>query len=139
MVRPAPAPLADPLVGFTVSVMNCSSCPSCCSRWSRLRSATEVAVLLLMVSATTDGGAPGPCASPHPGRVVCGLSRGYDVRRDRLLHAEQSDLVLEVVGGAECLVDAREPQVGDRVEGPEGAEDRQPDLVGGDLGGTLVA
>jgi hypothetical protein len=49
---------------------------------SRLRSTTEVAfsttdvvVLLLMVSATTDGGAPGPRASPHPGRVVCGFIR----------------------------------------------------------------
>src|SRR4029078_13620664 len=143
MVRPLPAPLVDPFVGFTVSVMNSSSeslVMFALVFWS---------VLLVMVSATTDGGAPGPRASPHPGRVVCGLSGGYDVRLRRglrmvsrraqsallnhrrqrrvLLHAEQGDLVLEVVGGAERLVDAREPQVGERVERPQRAEGPQRD------------
>src|SRR6478735_2339636 len=146
MVRPLPAPLVAPFVGFTVSVMNSSS-ESLVMFALVFRS-----VLLVMVSATTDGGAPGPRASPHPGRVVCGLSGGYGVRlarrgldrldhrrRGGLLHAEQRDLVLEVVGGAERLVDAREPQVGDRVERPQRAQDGQPDLVGRHLRGTLVA
>src|SRR3954452_16059645 len=118
MVRPLPAFV--PLVGFTVSVMEAP-------RSLVLFALSFRSVLkgpAVMVSATTDGGAPGPRASPHPGRVVCGLSRGYGVwlgprglarrgldrldRRDLLdrrhlldergvlLHAEQRDLVLEV-------------------------------------------
>src|SRR3954451_8115831 len=97
-----------------------------------------------MVSRTTDISCQclvRPARSfPTTRRAVCGSSSGYGVWCGRgLLHAEQRYLVLEVVGGAERLVDAREPQVGDRVERPQRPEDRHPDLVGWDLGGALVA
>src|SRR3954470_13445093 len=48
--------------------------------------------------------------------------------------AEAGDLGLEILGGLERAVDAREPQVGDLVELPKWLEDRQPDLVGRNLG-----
>src|SRR4051794_20368071 len=109
-----------------------------------------------MVSRTTDiqlwGKVVHPARSfPTTRRVVCGsagaddgwlLALGLDTsslalarldhrrRRGVLLHPEEGDLVLEVVRRAERLVDAGEPQVGDRVERTERAEDRHPDLVG---------
>jgi len=52
---------------------------------------------------------------------------------------EAGDLVGEVVGRLELLVDAGESQVGDLVEALEGLEDREADLVGRDLRASRVA
>src|SRR5436190_18769872 len=50
------------------------------------------------------------------------------------LHPHQGDFLLEIGGGLEAAVDAREPQVGHLVEAAQRGEDRQAHLVGGDLG-----
>ena len=55
------------------------------------------------------------------------------------LGSQDRDLVLEVVDRLEGAVDAGEAEVGDLVEGPERAEDGEPDLVGRDLGGAVEA
>ena len=49
------------------------------------------------------------------------------------------DLRLEVVGGLERAVDAREPEVGHLVELAQRLEDGHADLVGGHLGPALAA
>src|SRR4051794_11995522 len=157
MVRPLPGPDAavDPLApvfaGCAVSVIwsprfpiaRAGSCGSCCS-WSQ-RPPTPCGV-----PGASAGLVLGWCKVVHPvrsfpttHRVVCGSSSGYGVwllvECGVLLHAQQGDLLLEVVGRAERLVDRREAEVGDRVERPQRSEDRHPDLVGRDLGGTLDA
>src|SRR5204863_1009091 len=109
-----------------------------CSRWSQGPPTPCCWCCWCCLLWRVQRGAPGPRASPHPGRVVCGSSSGYGVwfrlrcrgldKLDRrlvgggLLHPEQRDLVLEVAGRAERLVDAGEPQVGDRVERAERPE-----------------
>src|SRR3954469_6013711 len=53
--------------------------------------------------------------------------------------SEGCDLSLEVGQALEGAVDAGEAQVGDLVELPQGLEDGQAHLVGGDLGGAIGA
>src|SRR3954447_3328210 len=83
------------------------------------------------------GGALRAPATAAAGRREDGLHARERRRAARQVPGPQlGDLLLEVLEGVEGAVDAREAQVGDLVELPQRAEDRQADLVAGDLGGT---
>ena len=60
------------------------------------------------------------------------------VRRVALvLAAQQCDLCLEVLGGAEGLIHGGEAEVGDFVESAQRRQDRQANVVGVDLGSVV--
>src|SRR5829696_6758091 len=71
-----------------------------------------------------------------PRRAGSGTSRRAPLRGGRLLEAGQ--LLLEVGHVLEVLVDRREAQVGDRVQGSQALQDGQADGLAWDLGAELA-
>ena len=121
IVRPLPLPFALAAPVLTVSVMLSPR-----SRGGWLQRCDESSRVML--------GEPGrPLPHDLPGRLWVSPSWRAD-RGSRSFEPQHRDLGVEVVGRLERAVDAREAEVGHLVERAQRGEDREPDLVGVELG-----
>ena len=116
-----------------VSVMLSLSCGSTLGR----RAAVGVVLCRRTGCVTVDGAAAVTAGTRRGGGAVSRATRRRATPVGR--PAQIGDLLLEVLDRGERAVDAGETHVGDLVQIAQRAEDRQPDLVAGDLGGAAGA